>query len=235
MTAPQWHDLLAQPTRSRPDYGIRRDLPLAALIVVVVAIAGVASGFIWHAVSARPRFLEGAGGTFQLPADTDKNYFGAEATFFAVTAAAGLVSGIATWSLGRRRGPAIAVGLALASVAAGLVTRAVGEAQVTNATLAHACGHDKGFDGICAVYNGHLELRVAGLTLTWAIMSLAVFFTLSAIAGRPRHQSPQWAQPSHDPWAPGFAPPPPMHAPPPPAQSWQQLPEPPQLWPPPPL
>jgi hypothetical protein len=171
---------------ARPDYGIRRDFPVAALIVVLLAIAGVACGFLWHAVSARPHVIEGTNGSFQLPADTDKNYFGAEAAFLAVTAAAGVLAGIAVWTAGRRRGPAIVVALAIGSVAGGIVARAVGEAQQTNARLAHACGKDAGFDAICRVYDGHLHLRAPGLMLTWAVVSMAVFLIASLIADRGR-------------------------------------------------
>jgi hypothetical protein len=238
MASPQWYDAAGQSAQARPDYGVRRDLRLAIFIVAALAVAGVLSGFVWHAVSARPQFAVGAGGSISWPADKDKNYFGAEAAFFAVTAAAGLVSGLSAWTAGRRRGPAVAVALALGSVAAGAITRAVGESQPTNAMLARACGqHDNGLEGICSVYNGHLELRALGLTLTWALISLAVFLTLSMIVDRPPRQLPHWVSPGQTPppWQPppppGFAMPP---APQPPMWASPQQEWPPRAWPPPP-
>jgi hypothetical protein len=206
--SPPWNEPVAGGPRRRADYGIQRDLPVALLIVLTLAVAGVLCGFLWHAVSARPHVIEGAGGSFQLPADTDKNYFGAEAAFLAVTAAAGLLTGLAVWQLGRRRGPAIPVATALGSAAGGVVTRAVGEAQQTNATLARVCGKDRGYDAICQVYNGHLHLRVAGLTLTWAIAALAVFLILSLIAARARARPAQWQSPGEaSEWEPPWQPP----------------------------
>jgi len=183
--APQWPDAFAYAPSARPDYTMRRDLPVAAWIMLALVIAGFLAGLIWHAVSPKPAVLEGADGAFQLPPDTDKNYFGAEAYYFLITAAAGLLSGLGAWVAGRRRGPVVAVGLAIGAVVAGLVARATGEAQTTNATLVGACGRDSGFDNICQVYDGHLQLRVVGLVLTWAITALAVFLTLSFFAGRP--------------------------------------------------
>lgn len=184
------------------DTGIGRDIGLAALLLVVLAMAGIVVGFGWHAFSARPHIVQRQDGTIGLPAETDKNYFGAEAAYFAVTAVAGLVSGLLTWTVGRRRGPAVAVGLALGSVAAGLIARAVGQAQDANAAVARVCGqsNSKGFDSFCSIYNGHLQLRIAGLTLTWAIMSLAMFLTLSLLADRTPRPSFPWAPPPLQPW-----------------------------------
>ncbi|MEP7055774.1 MAG: hypothetical protein ABI912_11050 [Actinomycetota bacterium] len=197
---------------ARPDYGLRRDLALAVFIIAVLAIAGVFSGLLWHAVSARPHVIEGPGGAFQLPADTDKNYFGAEAAFLAVTGVAGLVSGLLAWFAGHRRGPAIPVALGIGSAAAGIIARVVGQAAVTNATLDKACGKDKGFDGICAVYNGHLHLRIAGLTLVWAILSITVFLSLSLMTGRAQRSQrrQQWPSPQE---MSSWQPPPPSSAP----------------------
>lgn len=214
-----WQHGLDRAPRSRADYGVRRDLGFAVLIVAALALTGIGVGFLWHAVSARPLVIESAGGGLGLPADTDKNYFGAEASFFAVTAIGGFVSGILAWFFGRRRGPAVAVAIAIGSVAAGLLVRAVGEGLPTNATLAKVCGHDPGYDSICAVYNGHLQLRVVGLTLTWAITSLAVFLTLSAIGGRTQREFERWPVP----WAPpgpSWPPPTGQSWPPPAGQSW---------------
>lgn len=180
-----WPGAFGHPHTARPDYTVRKDLPIGAWIVLTLVIAGALAGLIWHGVSPKPDVLEGAGGSFQLPADTDKNYFGAEAYYFLITAAAGLLSGVGAWVVGRRRGPVIAAALAVGAAAAGLVARAVGEAQTTNATLARSCGRDAGFDTICEVYDGHLQLRVAGLVLTWAITALAVFLTLSFFADKP--------------------------------------------------
>lgn len=180
---------------ARPDYGIRKALPVVAWIVMALVVAGVLGGLIWHAISPRPDVLEGAGGSFQLPADTDKNYFGAEASFFLVTAVAGMLSGFGAWTVGRRRGPAVATALAIGSVIAGVIARAVGEAQSTNATLVRACGNDAGFDSICQIYDGHLKLRVVGLVLMWAITALAMFLTLSYFSDRPARKdfaSPTW-------------------------------------------
>jgi hypothetical protein len=190
----------------RPDYGIRRDLGLAVLVIVTLAVAGVVCGFLWHAISPRPHVIEGAGGSFQLPADTDKNYFGAEASFLALAAAAGLLAGVLVWRLGRGRGPAIAVALALGSAAGGLIARLVGESQHTNETLARACGSDPSYDAICQVYDGHLHLRVASLTLAWAIVALASFLALSLIVDREPRALSGWPPP--DPLTQYQAPPP---------------------------
>jgi hypothetical protein len=179
----------------RPDYGVRRDLPLAALIVVALALVGVACGVLWHAISPRPLVVEGPDGSFQLLADADKSYFGAEAAFLGVTAAAGLLAGLVVWQLGRRRGPAIAAALAMGSAAGGVAARLVGEARETNATLARACGVDAGYDAICEVYRGHLHLRIPGLMLTSAIVALAVFLALSLVVDRPKWEPLNWAPP----------------------------------------
>lgn len=202
--APSASDWYGGPQLSkRPDYGIRQALPVAAWIVLALVVAGVLGGLVWHAISPRPDVLEGAGGSFQLPADTDKNYFGAEASFLLVTTVAGMLSGFGAWTVGRRRGPAVATALAFGSVIAGLIARAVGEAQSTNATLVRSCGNDAGFDSICQIYDGHLKLRVVGLVLMWAITALAMFLTLSFFSDRPAREDsapPTWVayQPLQD-------------------------------------
>jgi uncharacterized membrane protein len=192
------HHVLAGP-KPQDAYGVRTGLPVAAFILVTLAVAGVLAGFVWHGMSARPHLIEGPGGSVQLPADTDKNYFGADAAFFAVAGVAGIVTGALAWTAGRRRGPVIPAAVALGSLAAGLLMRAVGEALVTSQLLARNCGHDVGFAGICSLYDGHLRLRALGLTLTWAIAALAVFAAMTALTDRERPQFVPW-QPQQ--WAP---------------------------------
>ncbi|MEO6713845.1 MAG: hypothetical protein ABIM89_10500 [Mycobacteriales bacterium] len=168
---------------------VRKDFIAALVIAVAIALAGVAAGFAWHATSARPRFVVSKTGAITFPANDDKNYFGAESAFLAIAAMSGVIAGGVVWGATRGRGPSIPAALALGSIAAGLIMRKVGEAQVTDQGLARSCGVDKGLAGICRIYDGHLELRVAGLTLLWAITALALYSTLYALSTRERRHS----------------------------------------------
>lgn len=198
-----WPGYTAPPPRE--SYGVVRDLPVVAALVLLVALFGIPAGLLWHQVSAKPAVFESADGGFALPADVDKNYFGTEAAFLAVTAAAGVATGALAWAATRGRGPAVPVGVAAGGILASLVARVVGERPVINATLASKCGVDPGYDSICTVYDGHLRLRSISVLVAWALTAVAVHLILTAVVDR-RHRS---AQPDPGPWAGWYNPGPP--------------------------
>jgi hypothetical protein len=192
----------------RVDYGVRRDLPVGAAIVLMFALIGVPVGMLWHSVSARPAAVESADGGFQLPADVDKNYFGTDAAFFAITAAAGVVTGAAAWAATRNRGPVVPAAVAVGGVVASVVARAAGERPVTNATLARVCGVDHSYDTICQVYDGHLHVRAVSVMAAWALTAVAAHLVLTAVDSR-RPAASSAPVPPVPPVAPWYQPPPP--------------------------
>jgi hypothetical protein len=199
-----WPGYLPPPPRE--SFGVLRDLPVVAAIVLLVAMLGVPAGLLWHQVSAKPAVLESANGDFELLANVDKNYFGTDAAFLGITAFAGLATGAVAWAATRRRGPAVPVGIAAAGLVGSVVARAVGERPVINATLDRACGVEAGYDAICAVYDGHLRVRSLSVLVGWALTAVAVHLVLTAVVDRRQQQH---LPPPSAPWAGWYNPGPP--------------------------
>lgn len=200
----QWPGYLPPPPRE--NFGVLRDLPIVAALVLLVALLGVPVGLLWHRLSARPAVLESANGDFELLANVDNNYFGTDAAFLAITAVAGLITGAVVWALTRRRGPTVPVGLAAAGIVGSLVARAVGERPVINATLGRECGVNADYRDICALYDGHLRVRSVSVLVAWALTAVALHLVLTAVIDRrPRHALP----PPSEPWPGWYNPGPP--------------------------
>jgi hypothetical protein len=183
-----WPGYVSPPPRE--SYGVLRDLPVVAALVLLMALVGVPAGLLWHEVSAKPAAQETADGGFLLPANVDKNYFGGDAAFLAVTVVAGLATGALAWAVTRGRGPAAPVGIAVGGVVGSVVARAVGERPVINSTLDRVCGVDPSYADICTVYDGHLRLRSISVLVVWALAAVAVHLVLTAVMDRRNQHDP---------------------------------------------
>jgi hypothetical protein len=167
----------------RESAGLRQDLPLAVVVLAVVAALGVPAGLLWHRLSSQPTVVDVPGGVSVLPS-TDTGFFGVTAWFTGVTAAAGLLVGLVVWLVSRRRGPLIPVALVLGALAAALIARAVGERPVVSRALDGVCTAPQPQD-ICDVFDGHLRVDSPSALVVWALTALAVHLALTAVFDRP--------------------------------------------------
>ncbi len=135
----------APATPQRPGRSRARRLPATAGFLLALALAvaalGIPVGWLWSAVA--PRVLVGMStdGPYLINPEPEE-YVGADVTFLAVGLGAGAILAVFAWVVfRRRRGPGVAVALAVGSLAAGYVAwrfgRRIGLADYRD-LLAHA-------------------------------------------------------------------------------------------------
>ena len=112
--------------------GSREDLRSALLIVLVLAVAGLAAGGLW--IWLAPRADYQVVGTASTPdvepigaAPSPELFMSDDGVFVLVLAALGLLAGIVVWLRRRRRGALTLVALATGMLAAGVVAWQLGE------------------------------------------------------------------------------------------------------------
>lgn len=105
-----------------------------AVPLAVSALLGLLAGYIWGEIAPRALLQEVGTGTAQLVNAETTAFIGADAWFCAISAAAGLITGLVGYRLllaprGQRRGvrPATAAGLILGALAGALVMLWLGE------------------------------------------------------------------------------------------------------------
>jgi MFS family permease len=148
-----------------------------------VLLAGAPAGLLWAHLTptiplvfddlGRPGLREYEGGVF----------FTVDVRFLVVTAVVGIVTGWLATRLLRRHGPALAAGLCVGGVLAGLVARAVGERVVLSGAVVTFCDANPK-DGFCAVFAGRPELRSPQLLLSLAFAALVTHAAMTYFDGR---------------------------------------------------
>lgn len=105
----------------------RREWRWAALLVGVLAVAGVLLGLLWWGIAPRGHFTITASGP-QVVGDPSDELFAADDSIYTLLVAGlGLLAGLAAWLVRRRRGLAGLLGVAVGMLAAGVVSWQVGE------------------------------------------------------------------------------------------------------------
>ena len=108
----------------RAAFGLR-DLGAAALVALAAALAGVPVGVVWAALAPHASVVVTGEGA--VIADHRQEVFiGADATFAGIAIVGGLVFGVAVYLWRRRRGPWMAVGLAVGALAGSYLAAKVG-------------------------------------------------------------------------------------------------------------
>jgi len=154
----------------------RRDLRLAAAVVVVLAVLGALLGVIWAQWSGPQQraYVIAAGELY--PFDEVETMAGADGRYFVLVAATGLIAGLLLW-LGRRgnRGPLVALALGVGGLIGAALTWWVG--YLTGGGT---------YDGKAGTTISHLplSLHMHGLLFVEPALALLVYGLFAAFAVR---------------------------------------------------
>ena len=113
----------AQP--ARPPWFTAAELRAAAVVVVVLAVAGALLGLVWQWWSP-PGPLAGVLPGHHIQPDETEAWIAADGRYAVITATVGLVAGIALWFRRELRGPAAALALGVGCFIGALLTEYVG-------------------------------------------------------------------------------------------------------------
>lgn len=171
-----------------------RLLPGLATVAAVVAglvLLGAPVAFLWAAVAPTAVVLRTDTGP--SPAAPESNQmFAVDGWFVVVTVVVGLVLGAVAWTLLRRRGPAVPVGLAAGGLLAAFVASEVGKLIVVDDYLYRFC---RSPDVTCIVYDGTLHLHATAALAVWPVAMLASFAALLFVEDRRAQGSDRGAVP----------------------------------------
>lgn len=164
-----------------PEPGPRRwpaDLRRFVAIVAGTVLLGAPAGLLWAALAPHYTvvFVDDQP---TLPfIESTKAFIGADGTYLAVTAGAGLLCGVAAWFLARRHGPwtvaALAVGGTLAALVAAHVGLLPGRQDAIDAYNRHK-GSVELFLGARDSNGDGTHLRAPWTAVGWPVMALVGF------------------------------------------------------------
>jgi hypothetical protein len=153
------------------------DLRYGVLTAAAVTVLGLPAGLLWRLLAPRATAVIQAEGVVLADNET-KAFIGADGTFLLVTAAIGVLCGVAGYVLadrhGRRAdGRASELGLALGGVLASLIAWQVGYWLTRPAFRSFTHTHHLG-----RTAHVYLDLRARGVLLGWAVAALVGFLLL---------------------------------------------------------
>ncbi|MGW2276889.1 ABC transporter permease [Streptomyces sp. NPDC001770] len=187
------------PGQSPPDRAeTRAEAGRAAVVTVLVAVAGVALGLLWLWLSPRIPLISDDTAVY-LKDSEGEEAIGADGTFALLAAGFGVVSAVVVYLLRRTGGIPTVVGLALGGLLGALLAWWLGTSfGPTSDVVAHAKEAGKG-----VTFDAPLELNAKGALLAWPVAAMVVHLILTA-AFTPRDPDPdmQWQHPG---WATGGA------------------------------
>ncbi|MFG2587299.1 ABC transporter permease [Streptomyces sp. NPDC048438] len=168
----------------------RAELRQAAVIAMVLTVAGVGLGLLWLWLAPRVPLVSDDTAVF-LKNSEGEEAIGADGTFVLLALAFGLVSAAVVFLLRRRGGIPLVVGLALGGLLGSLLAWGIGTwFGPTSDVVAHAKEVGKGI-----TFDAPLELHAVGAAmLAWPIAAMIVHLGLTALFG-PRDPEPEWESP----------------------------------------
>ncbi|MEU0832046.1 ABC transporter permease [Streptomyces sp. NPDC005969] len=171
---------------SQEEHDPRADLRRAAVVAVLLTVAGLGLGLLWLWLSPRVPLISDSHAVF-LKDSEGEEAIGSDGTFVLLALAFGAVSAVLAFWFHRRGGIALVVGIALGGLLGSLVAWGVGvwfgpERDV----VAHAREVGKG-----VVFDAPLDLHAKGALLAWSVAAMVVHLALTAAFG-PRDPEPEW-------------------------------------------
>ncbi|MEU9623582.1 ABC transporter permease [Streptomyces sp. NPDC088251] len=165
----------------------RSELRRAAVVTVLVTVAGIALGLLWVWLAPRVPLISDSTAVF-LSDSEGEEAIGADGTFVLLALAFGALSAALVFWFQRRGGIALVVGLALGGLLGSLVAWRLGVwLGPDQDVVAHARAVGKG-----VVFDAPLQLRAKGAALlVWSMGAMAVHLGLTALFG-PRDPEPEW-------------------------------------------
>ncbi len=122
---------------------VRADLRVGALLVLLLAAAGVLAGLVWWWLAPRADFRVTGTGPVVIGNPSEELFAADDAVFVLVLAVFGLVAGVSAWFLRRRRGVGMLLALSVGCAAMAVVAWQLGEllgAGPSKAELTHVGG-----------------------------------------------------------------------------------------------
>jgi hypothetical protein len=167
---------------STPHRSSALSLAIFGAIVIAIAVAGMACGFLWAAVAPRVAVSVTGHGLAEVVNPETKAFIAADGWFCVISAAAGLLAGVAGYLAAVRRNDgaatlALIVGGLAASLAQWWVGKQVGLASFRSALLIRHAG---------TVLHAPLALRAHGAVVIWPLTTALVVGLAELLAGR-RH------------------------------------------------
>lgn len=147
------------------------DLRAGGAVVGVLAVLGVLAGAVWGLASPHSLGYVARPGVV-IPNETEQ-FIGADGRFVLITAIIGLIAGALCWSWRARRGPLLALGLAVGGFVSAILTALVGHLV--------AGGHASG--AVNARLTLPVTLHARGLLALEAGLALLVYLAGTLISG----------------------------------------------------
>lgn len=165
---------------------MRAEVIQAALVVLLVTVAGVLLGLLW--VWLAPRVpLVSDGSTVFLKDSEGEEAIGADGVFALLGLAFGLVSALAVFLFRRRGGVPLVIALAVGGLLGSLVAWGLGVwLGPTDDVVAAAQHAGKGVP-----FDAPLKLAAKGALLAWPVAAMLVHLGVTAVFG-PRDPEPVW-------------------------------------------
>jgi hypothetical protein len=107
---------------------VRADLRTAVRVALLVGLAGLPAGLLWWQLAPRVTFVVTDAGPEPLGDFSEEFRIADDAVLALILLGVGLLAGLATWFLSRRRGVAAVLALAVGGLLAGLIAWQLGEA-----------------------------------------------------------------------------------------------------------
>ncbi|MET8140226.1 hypothetical protein ABZU32_07955 [Sphaerisporangium sp. NPDC005288] len=149
------------------------------LTVVVLALLGIAAGFLWSALAPRTPYVVTKTGPV-LADPTTQSLIAADGWFAVITGGAGLACGIVAYLVARKGRPlALLAGLAAGGMLAGWLALSVGTSIGGSIIQAAAV---PGSASVGATVNV-LSVTARGVLLAWPLVAVAVFGIIESVDG----------------------------------------------------
>ncbi|QKW05967.1 hypothetical protein HUT18_05715 [Streptomyces sp. NA04227] len=176
----------ADPAHTSDGPGLAVELRQAAVLLVVLLVAGLLFGLLWWRLAPQIPLVADET-TVYLKDSEGEQAIGVDGTFTLIGIGLGVVSGLLVFLLRRRGGVPLVVALMLGSLLGAVIAWRFGMwLGPTDDVVGHAREVGKG-----VTFDAPLELKAKGALLAWPIASLAVHLALNGLFG-PRDPEPQY-------------------------------------------
>lgn len=164
----------------------RRELRVAAVTVLVLAVVGAALGPVWSFWSGKQQRAFVLGPHALYPYDEVETMAAADGRYLLIVAVVGLLAGLVVWRLRDVRGPVVVMGLCVGGSGGAALTWWVGRLV--------GGGHESGKVGT-TITHLQLTLHMRGLVLVEPALAALVYGLFVAFAARDDLGRPETAPP----------------------------------------
>lgn len=165
---------------------LRKDLRDSALVVVAVALLGIALGFLWLWLAPRVPLVSTDEAVF-LKDTEGEEAIGADGTFLLLGVGLGVLTALAVFLFRRRGGTALVVALAVGSLLGSLLGWGIGVWFGPSRDVVEQARQV----GEGVTFDAYLDLRAKGALLAWPVAAMLVHLGLTGLFG-PRDPEPDW-------------------------------------------